>query len=525
MAVYLRRSLLVTEVKDFIKVSLRLETEVKSVYDKKKVIRPWDVVPEKDLVIIPFGFYQTMREKFDGKAPCPVLKKQIKIVSIPQVPDPPKETDERKDKEEPEKELQGEVKSTSVAEGATGVAPVEKPPTAIEPRDLSLTSRAWPKFPNDALPFEKVEVKFKGQLRPNQVPAFEEFRKHINETRGCLLKLGCAFGKTVISVYGHTVIKLRVLFLSHLVTLVDQFNKTYAEFTDGKLHQITSDDLLLDELPEADAYSCTPMIINQFSAEKLRKIGMLIVDETESFCTDEFHRAMLQRVKIVVALTATPDNRPDGMGKMLPLIFGPRRVERSTIKPFKVFRFNTGCKPHIQQNMRGGLDWSEVIRSVSTQKKRNLQILQWVKMNPKRKILIFCIRKEMQAEPLMELLKSHGEDSSLMIGNTRHYSQTRIVIATIGKLGKGFDGKMSCIEKFDGKHYDMLILAWTVKDAEQIFGRGERADFPVVVDMVDDFSSFRKHFDLREAFYKRKKGVIAEAKEPFCIDPEKACLA
>src|SRR5439155_2155436 len=135
-----------------------------------------------------------------------------------------------------------------------------------------------------------------------------------------------------------------------------------------------------------------------------------------------------------------------------------------------------------------GLDWNEVIKSVATQKKRNLQILKWVKMNPHRKILIFCIRKEMQAIPLMELLKQNGEDCSLMIGSTRHYSQTRVVIATIKKLGKGFDGKMSCVEIFDGHHYDMLILAWTVKDAEQLFGRAERADFPVVVDMVDEFS-------------------------------------
>jgi len=109
----------------------------------------------------------------------------------------------------------------------------------------------------------------------------------------------------------------------------------------------------------------------------------------------------------------------------------------------------------------------------------------------------------------------------LMVGNKKTYKNCGILIGTLSKMKVGFDGEKACID-FDGKNFDLLLNTMSVKDVEQLAGRIQRCNRPIIVDFVDKFSSFDKHWALRSTWYQSRNGALLEAKAPFVIDVEKA---
>ena len=90
----------------------------------------------------------------------------------------------------------------------------------------------------------------------------------------------------------------------------------------------------------------------------------------------------------------------------------------------------------------------------------------------------------------------------MFAGSAKTYNtNARILVATYSKAGVGFDNPK----------LDMLIVAGDVEEMfEQYLGRVFRRmdTVPIIIDMVDHFHVFEKHFQTRMLTYLQSGGLI-----------------
>ena len=107
------------------------------------------------------------------------------------------------------------------------------------------------------------------------------------------------------------------------------------------------------------------------------------------------------------------------------------------------------------------------------------------------------------------MFQDAGESVDLFAGNAQTYDRNaRILIATYSKAGVGFDNPK----------LDMLIVAGDVEEMfEQYMGRVFRRldTVPIIIDMVDSFHVFEKHFQTRMLTYVQSGGMIKPFLEHF----------
>jgi len=80
----------------------------------------------------------------------------------------------------------------------------------------------------------------------------------------------------------------------------------------------------------------------------------------------------------------------------------------------------------------------------------------------------------------------------------------------LSKIGTGFDEATFCSD-FKGRKSDMMILCGSTKDEgglEQFTGRVFRAEFPTIIDLVDDNHICKNHWRVRKNWYYERGGKI-----------------
>ena len=98
---------------------------------------------------------------------------------------------------------------------------------------------------------------------------------------------------------------------------------------------------------------------------------------------------------------------------------------------------------------------------------------------------------------MVPILKDFEEDVDYRAETKKtHDENVRILVGTTGKLGVGYDSQRT-----------ILIMACDVTDIRQNEGR-IRADNNIVYDLVDNFSTFEKHWKLREKWYRARGADI-----------------
>jgi hypothetical protein len=173
-----------------------------------------------------------------------------------------------------------------------------------------------------------------------------------------------------------------------------------------------------------------------------------------------------------------------------------------------VYRVETTFKPVIQYMKRKGtLDWNTVLDSIANNEERNNKIVNLCRSMPDSKIIIGTKRKD-QANYLFNALKQCGESVAILIESMKSFPQCRILVGIYSKMGKGVDVKNLCTD-WEGEVFDVAILAADLCNPEQFVGRVFRHDNPIIYDIVDDFTTLRKHFDKeRLPWYISRRGTI-----------------
>ena len=358
--------------------------------------------------------------------------------------------------------------------------------------------------------FKRINVNFKGKLKEKQIEPYNLLSKTL-DSDGCYkLELHTAFGKTVLGTKIACEKGLRTIVLTHRILITNGWIDTIRKFTDGKVGIKPKSMKKLDK--DADIYVMSVTAISKLPKDFIKTIGMVIVDETKEFCTQKRINNILHlKPKYIIGLCAD-NKRKDGLDRVLPYIFGSKKVTRVNKKPFFVKKIYTQFKPNIIKNnsyyRRAEVDWNEVINSIANNEERNNYIADLAKSNSNKKILILCKRVS-QCKYLYKRLKEIGESVDILTGTKHDYTDDRILISTYSKAGVGFDQKSS--KNFKGVRFNTLILATDTLEILQSLGRVFRTHhIPLIFDIVDDFSSFKRHSNKRNKLFIDLGGTIEE---------------
>ena len=346
---------------------------------------------------------------------------------------------------------------------------------------------------------------FKAQLRPHQIEMVAEVCKFLYYHGTANLNAYCSAGKTVMGAYAaawvNAVTTTRgvqapIIITYTLTVLEKQWLETIQNFTDATIEIVATsqDALALEGRPVADIYLCMMESLPQLPEDIRKRCQMLMVDEAHLFCTGHRLERLLTVEPASILLLTASRVKVNGMEVIMSLLAGPHATVRIATMPFTVWDYRTGLKPPIVKNAQGKVDWGKIVDWLVVHPERNRKILEIVKANPTYTIAIMTTRVP-HAEQLYEMLKATGESVGIMCGSRRTYTNCRVLIGTISKVGVGFDQKAACAD-FDGKRINLLIVAVSTKQIEQIAGRAFRADNPHIVHIVDDGKIFDNH--LRE---------------------------
>lgn len=341
--------------------------------------------------------------------------------------------------------------------------------------------------------------------REHQIPTYQRLAEVMIAYKAAFLSSFCGFGKTLFGVKLFADLGLCTAVLTDSTVIFPQWVKVLKESTNAVVCEIKSP---VDVLPPADIYVMMITACQKMSPKILEPVKLLLVDEALYFLTPCRIPGILNFTPCYTLGLCAEVKRADGMHCFLPHIFGNTVIRRISDKPFTVFRVETQFKPTVKQMRYGGrMDWNLVLESLADNKERNDMIVRLCREIPDSKIIVGTKRKT-QAKYLYDELEKLGEKVGLLIEKATSFPQCRVLIGTYSKMGKGVDVKNLC-ENWEGEVFDVAILALDLTNPEQFVGRVFRHNNPVVYDIVDDFSTLRKHFEKeRVPWYLTRNGTI-----------------
>lgn len=320
-------------------------------------------------------------------------------------------------------------------------------------------------------------------------------------SRRVLLKDHTVVHNTTLSVALACDIGLRACVILPRQVLFSQWEETVRNRSNLSVQTVTTKNFLLD--PECDVYLMSPHTACNVPVQELHKVGLLICDEAHMLCTPGYSRLFFRfSPLLVLGATATP-NRPDGFEQLLWRVFGDRdetTISKPLQYPHRVLCLRTGFVPEVAENARGELDWSVVLASQCGDEGRNLAIARMVEglvVSEGRSVLVLC-KRLVQVGILVEMLQQFLPDSHMVdrfTGKEKTFCyDSDVLVSSYSKSGVGFDFPK----------LDTLVIASDVESfIAQYHGRiFRRRDVnPLVVDIVDDFHVFRRHWNTRRKYY------------------------
>lgn len=354
--------------------------------------------------------------------------------------------------------------------------------------------------------YPSYNFNFTGSLYDYQVEVCTESLQQLKSFGGSIIGLYPGAGKTIMcSKLSCDLKKLTIVFY-HRTTLEVQWYNTYIEFTDAKIW------IVGQPLPKDGQFNVILCMDTRFDSipDNIKSsIGCVIVDEAHCFCTPSRIPVLLGTSPCYfIASTATLE-REDGMHSMIKLITGEHGVFRHSTKPFTVYHFQTGiCVPYTF-NKRGETNFSQLVGDLCNHSLRNSMILTLTQIFKDNKIAILTGRKS-HANYLTTYLRQQNESVDSLFGTQKSYTDSRILVGTVPKMGTGFDEKSFC-PTFDGKRIDLLIMCVSTKSAsvlEQVAGRVFRAHLPTIIDISDMDRISKNHFRERKKWYLERNGDL-----------------
>lgn len=344
-----------------------------------------------------------------------------------------------------------------------------------------------------------IDVKFVQPLRDYQNEVKNEIIETINTNGSCILSFYPGFGKTSLSIYLASKIKLKTLVVVHRLVLIDQWVDSICKFCPGATYKVIGS--------KSQDFEADFLIVNAINVEKIgsvpfQDVGFLIVDEIHTIATETLSKSLFYITpRYLMGLSATP-TRADGMDILLDIYFGEKKITKTLYRSHTVYAVTTKFQPELKYSENGRVNWGGVIEFQSNMVERNNMIVNITQKLMSRNILILCKRIS-QAQYLIQKLQDLGDNVTSLIGSSTQYDKSaRIMVATIQKCGVGFDfSKLNTlILAADVQEYFIQYLGRVMRTPEGIK--------PIIFDIVDDNAILKRHFSQRKKVYISSGGEI-----------------
>ena len=373
-----------------------------------------------------------------------------------------------------------------------------------------------------------IHIHFIGSLRDAQQEPIANFLKAANDPlkMGGIISVPCGFGKTIMSLYIACALKKKTIFISHKDFLNQQFLDTIAQFApDAKVGIIKQKkvDVVGKDFIIASLQS---LAMRDYDDAIFDDIGFVIIDEVHHTGAQVFCKAFRKlNNPIILGLSATL-NRKDGMRKVFENYIG-KSVYTLKNKEFcdvnvqvhKYFETHADYST-VKLMWNGKENGAGMINNVCTFKPRTEFIISLLKdilsKEPDRRVLILSERRN-QLKDIERYIVEHkianGGDGSgygYYVGGMKQAdlaisSEKQIILATYQLASEGFNVPS----------LNTIIFASPISDIQQSIGRilrevpEKRKYTPLCIDILDDFSIFKRKGAARLKFYTNNKYKVS----------------
>jgi len=376
-------------------------------------------------------------------------------------------------------------------------------------------------------PPTSIQVPFQGSIRDAQRPAVDAFLK-----RGCgLLELPCGFGKTILSLYIVSMLKLKTLIIVHKEFLLEQWVERIAEFLPsakvGRIQGTTVDvedrDIVLVMLQSLSMKEYDPHLFDGF--------GLTIIDETHHIAAEVFSQALFKVVTPhMLGLSATME-RKDGLSKIFKLFIGDivysaEREKNDNVVVHKIEYCNDDdAYAKTETNWQGDTQFSAMIRKVCEFAPRNefiLKVLAHLLEDPRNAQIMMLSQNRSLLDYLHSAITERKMvDVGFYVGGMKQTAlkqseSCRVILGTFAMAE----------EALDIKTLTTMFFTTSKTDVTQAVGRILRVkhEKPMVVDIVDQHPVFFNQWRKRATFYKKHGYSIISSESatfPLILPPPK----
>jgi len=357
-------------------------------------------------------------------------------------------------------------------------------------------------FPRLRKEYPQAKIVYKNEdfpLREEQLKVKKSAIDALNKEGSCILSLYTGFGKTCLSIYLASKLKMKTLYINNRLTIIDQIVESVQKFSRSKVQLLTAKSTID---PLADFYVINAINVPKFKPGTFNGVGTLIIDEIHCMLSQVLSLSLHHVTpRYLIGLSATP-YRDDGLNSLFDLYFGPERIHIPLHRKHSVYKIESGLEPPIEFTAAGQLNWGAILNFQAENEARNEKIIEILRKFSDRVFMVICKRVS-QIKYLEKRLKDLGESVDALYANKKKYDRdARILIGTGQKMGVGFDHP----------RVNALVLA---ADFEAYFiqtlGRSMRTPEvePLIFDMVDKNPLLNRHWKTREKVYKEHGGGIA----------------
>ena len=367
-----------------------------------------------------------------------------------------------------------------------------------------------------------INVNFKFEMRPNQKPIVDSYMKNISIENGGggIICAGCGVGKTVISLYILSLLKVKTLIIVHKEFLLNQWIDRIKEFLNDEITIGSIQGKKIDIDKDIVIGMLQTVTKEKITKELLKDFGLVIYDECHHLGARMFSKSLSKtNFKFTLGLSATPD-RKDGLTKVFlwhlgKIVFKEEKKSDNTVLVRNYKYFNDDPKySKIVLNFKKQIQNPVIITNISICEKRNIFIVNLLKklLDEKRKILILSERL-VQIDILFNKIKGIYTNTTVgkYIGKLKQDQLDQALLCDI------IVGSYSMIEEgFDCKELNTLIMATPKNSIEQAVGRILRIQpefrtiTPIVLDISDQFGNCMGKEKKRKTHYRKVKYNIEE---------------
>jgi superfamily II DNA or RNA helicase len=380
-----------------------------------------------------------------------------------------------------------------------------------------------------------ININFIGSLREVQQEPISNFLKAAKDPlkMGGIISVPCGFGKTIMSLYIACSLKKKTIFISHKDFLNQQFLDTIKQFApDAKVGIIKQKkvDVVGKDFIIASLQS---LAMRDYDTSIFDDIGFVIIDEVHHTGAQVFCKAFRNlNNPVILGLSATL-NRKDGMRKVFEYYIG-KSVYTMKNKEFcdvnvqvhKYFETHVDYST-VKLMWNGKENGAGMINNVCTFKPRTEFIISLLmdilRKEPERRVLILSERRNQLKDIESYIIENKIAEAGgvpgygFYVGGMKQTdlaitAEKQIILATYQLASEGFNVPS----------LNTIIFASPISDIQQSIGRilreppEKRKYTPLCIDILDDFSIFKRKGGARLKFYNNNKYKVS-----FYIDNEK----